>query len=889
MSKLLRWNLFFSLLSFLPLILSAQGEARKDSSSIAQGKNDDLKLSGDELDKFEKQARQLVSFMEFAFNTLGSAEAEYKDKHTIIEQSYLKFFKNDKVQIEDDLETRDMVTNKDVQAYLKDIDFFFKSVAFKYTIEEINQEINEEGEVFFLIKASRNLKGITIDGKQINENKPRYIEINIDKATRDLKIVSVYTTKSNEVQELITWWNNLDYGWRHYLAAETKVLDTIDLRDVVLIHNDYIVKETLFIRYNDTVSIVDTINVNESKVLPEVRRILRSDEINISEINGIYDLKPLYAFSGLKHLNITGAKIPDLESIRNLSKLETLLASKSLIISLEPIRYIPNLRILDISGTLVNDISAIEDFDALEVLNIADSRVADIGVLKKLPKLRELNLSGLNISNIEVIKALPELQVLELSRLPIISLEPVSQLTKLRRLAVDQTNINTVNDLFNLAELQFLFLDNTSISSISGLEKLPQLKVIYCDKTSVTKTDALAFMQAKPSVKVIYESQELMAWWETLSDDWRKVFSAMVPISSPPTREELHEVSYIKSVDLSNNKLINNLEAIEKLPALTELNISETAISSLKPLSNSFDLQVIRFSKTRISDLSALSGLTSIKEIDLSNTLVTSIEPLVKLPELKTIKMDSTNVSDISLLAGIKRLEFIFADGVKNFPAEVNKIWDSIPGVLTVYQTSILQIWWKNLPAEWKSIFTEHEAIGELPDRIQLHRLVSIKELLLGKNKGINNLIPLNMFQRLETLDISSLQVSDISPLSASHRLRNIDLSNTPVNNLAALAGHKGLKDLNCANSPIEDLQPLTGFGELNKLNISGTQVVKLDPLSSCINLQELDCYNTRINSLKALEQLKSIKVLRAYNTKLSERKIDKFKELHPGAEVIFY
>lgn len=883
------FRFLFYILCLYPLLIKAQGITTTDTSGIAQNKRDEDKLSGEELANYEKQARQLVSFMEFAFNTLGSADAEFKDKHTIIEQSYLKFFKDSKVQIEDDLENREIVTNKDVQAYLKDIDFFFKSVSFKYTIEEINQEINEAGEVFFLIKASRNLKGITLEGKQVNENKPRYIEINIDQSNRGLKIVSVYTTKSNEEQELIAWWNSLDTGWRNFLAADSKVLDTVNLKNIVLIHNDYIVRETLYTGYSDTLSIVDTIDVNQSRILPEVRRILRADEINITGVEGIYDLKPLYAFTGLKHLIMTGARVPDLDPIRNLSKLETLVAGKSLIISVEPIRYIPNLRILDLSGTLITDLSPLEDFEALEVLNLSDSRIADISVIKNLIKLRELNISRLQVTNVDAVAALSELQVLELTGLPLNSLAPLANLNKLQRLVLDQTGISTLTDVLGLSALQYLSIDNTLVNSLGGLEKLSQLKVIYCDKTQVTKAQALAFMQLRPDTRVIYESQELIAWWETIPKEWKELFAQVVKLDSSPSREQLHEVSFIRTLNLSGNHLITSLEPIEKLTTLSEIDLSNSSIKSIKPLANSFDLQSLNVSHTRINDLSPLSALTSLKEVDISNSAVTSIEPLVKLPELKVIKMDSTNIVNTALLSNIKRLETIYADGVQAISADVNRIWDSIPNALIIYQTGTLKNWWKGLSPDWKGIFREHGSFTDEPDRVMLHTIASIRDLDLTKYKSLNNIGPLSALQLLENLNISNLQISDLNPLGSNHRLRMIDISNTPVAGLSSLSNHKKLINLNCANSPVEDLQPIAGFTDLKHLNISGTQITKLDPLESCTNIEELNCYNTRISSLKALEGLKNIKTLRAYNTKLSERKIEKFKELHPQAEVIFY
>jgi len=852
------------------------------------GKN--AKLSDEELKTFEQQARQLVTFMEFAFNTIGSGQTDYKDKHTIIEQSYLKFFKNDKVQIEDDLvEKRDMVTNKDVQAYLKDIDFFFKAVSFKYTIEEITQEVSESGDIYFKIKASRNIKGTTLEGKQINENRTRYIEVNLDQSNRDLKIASVYTTKSNEVQELLAWWNDMDEGWRYFLAGESKINDSVYLKNVTLIQNDYIVKEKIFSGYGDTLALFDTIRLNERRVLPEVRRILRTDRIDITNAKNIYDLKPLSAFTGLKYLDISKAKVPDLDPIRNLSKLESLIAGRSLINSIEPIRYMPNLRTLDISGTLVSDIKPLEGIESLEILNLSDSRVDSIQVLSKLIKLRELNLSGLNISDLHPLTDLKSLEVVELSRIKLASLKGIQDLPSVKRLSIDQTLVIDLTEISNLLTLEYLSLENTGVSSLKPLEKLPELRMVYCDKTQIGRAEAMDFMKLRPSVSVIYESQELMAWWEMLTAEWKGAFSGLVELSSPPTREELHEVSFLKSLDISDNRQITSITPLEKLSSLNYLDISGTGVKDLQPIANSFSLQVLNISGTSVGNLSPVSGLSRLKEIDISKTLVKSILPLIELHELEVIIMDSTEVDDVGSLIKLKRLEKIYADGVNSMALQVNKILDSIPDALIVYRTKYLKEWWKNLPEGWKPLLSLSEKVYEDPDRIQLHRISNIKKLDLTGAENITGLVPLTVLTRLEDLNISNHQISDLTPLSYISRLVVFDFSNTPVTNISPIASHKSLEELNLANSPVSDLTSISGLQSLIKLNISGTQVTKLDPVALCGNLQELDIYNTRINNLKSLDDHKNIKILRAYNTKLSAKKIEKFKVLHPGTEVVYY
>lgn len=854
-----------------------------NANSLIAQKTTDNKLSETDIAAFEGQARQLVSFMEFAFNTLGSSKADYKDKHTIIDQSFLKFFKDDKVQIEDDLvEKRDMVTHKDVQAYLKDIDFFYKNVTFKYTVEEITNEINDSGESFFKVKASRNMKGTTLEGKQMNDNRTRYIELNVDPVKRDLKIVSIYTTKSNEEEELIAWWNNLDNGWRDFLSGSSYLDGTYPLKDIIRIEKDFIVVKSA----NSS----DTIRMRIEQMLNEIRRILRADQLVLTNVPKIYNLNPLGAFNVLKHLDISKAKVPSLEPIRNLSKIETLIARQSLINSLEPIRYMPVIRILDISETSINDITPLEEFENLEVLIISESNVSILGTINQLVNLRELKISGLEISNLDFLSNLINLEVLELSGLPITSLKPIEGLSKLKRLAIDDTNIEDLSPLAGLESLENITLDNTDVKSLKPLEKLPNLKLIYSDKTLISKSDALSFMQAHPGVKVIYESQELMGWWETMDESWRQVFGKIVKLSENPSREELHEISYIKAIDISGNSTISNLDPLEKLASLRELNISQTNVSTLEPISGLFDLQSIQLANTKIKNLGAIESLSGIQQIDFSNTEISSIFSLVKLPNLRLIKMDSTPVDNLHLLIKMKRLEVLYADGIDSLKKHLPVIWDSIPEILVINQTKALQGWWGGLPKEWKDLFKKYESVSsEIPTREELHRIASLKEIELSKTRGINSIAPLTTLQQLSVLNISNMAISDLSPLKNINRLVSLDVADTPVSDLTALGVHKRLKELNCANTQISNIDVVLSLPELRKLNISGTQVSKLNALMKSSNLEELDCFNTRISSLKPIEKLPNLEVLRVYNTKLNAKKVDKFKEFHPEAEVVFY
>ena len=89
-----------------------------------------------EVKEHEQKVKDMVAFLEYVLNTLGDKTTSARDKDVLITESYTKIFRDGKVQVEDDLvEKRNVITNKDVQAYLKDVDFFFDNIKFEFKIK----------------------------------------------------------------------------------------------------------------------------------------------------------------------------------------------------------------------------------------------------------------------------------------------------------------------------------------------------------------------------------------------------------------------------------------------------------------------------------------------------------------------------------------------------------------------------------------------------------------------------------------------------------------------------------------------------------------------------------------------------------------------------------
>ncbi len=844
-------------------------------------------VSPEEIDQYRKQAEQMVSFLQYNYNMLGDPEITVKEKEVIINQSYTKLFANEKVQIEDDLdENRATPINKDVQAYLKDINFFFKKVEFTFHIQDIEQQINQNNQLFFKITLNRNLKGITVDDEVVNTNRLRYIEVNLNDDQKDLKIASIYTTKLNEKEELRKWWNDLPTAWKTIFGSNIALGDTLRMNNILFFDDSIahlnVIVERKMSRDTLTLSKTDSLSLKLDEFSPftaaqldrQLRRIVQTDTINISGNSGVISLEPISKLSLLKRLNCSNISAVDLMPLRNLSHLEMLDCSNTPIESIDPLRYSTNLEFLNISHTHVAKIETLANFNKLTTLLMNNTFVDSIESLAALSGLKDLDISGNSIKSINTLANLTNLERLDFSDSPINNIEPLSGMKNLYLLKFEKTLVSDLQPLKALSSLQLLFINNTPVFDLSPLEDLPALSRIYCDKTGITRQVANEFMQKKSGVLVIYESAELENWWKSLDAEWKSVFANYVSEISAPTKEELHEISRISKVDISGNTIINNLEPLSYLVLLKELVCQNTAITSLGPLRNLLDLHLLDFSNTGVTDLSPLSKLTKLYALHFDNTQVNSIEPISELTDLR----------------------FIYCDNCPIDKKEIIEFMSQSPDCSVIYQSTELREWWFSLPDVWKLLTERYIKNSDEPSREELQLIANLRTLDLSdfpdmtdQSMKIESLDHLRKLIFLRELKFNNTRVTSLVPLRDIKTLEVLICPENPIESLEPVGELRKLTELDIQNTPLKNLEFLAPLENLKILRCSGTQIKSLKGVEFLKNLEYLDCFNTGIKTLSQIEDLPNLKLVRCYNTKISAKRIENFKELHPGVDIVFY
>lgn len=855
---------FFLLSLFLlpPALLRSYGQARPDAS-----------VGGID---YRREVQQLVMFLQYALNEVGSESVPVGDKEVIIHESFQKMFRDARVQIEDDLdENREVVTNKDVQAYLKDVDFFFRDVAFEFQIQDIREGLNESGQLFYTVKLSRRLKGTDINGVEIDNLKERFIEINVDETNRDLKIASIYTTRLSRTEELAAWWNRLGAPWKLFLGAAVPISPTHTLYDVWEVKGDTIVLRGL--------EMPDTFNIAGF-----LRQLVAREELDISNTRLLTDLSALDEMNNLRVLNLSNTETTDLFPVRNLTRLEVLDLTGTLVEDLNPLRYSRMIRELSISSTPIHNIAILENLQGLEKLNLSRMVIDSLPSVESLGQLKYLDLSSTNLLRLDSVAILSRLEYLDVSNTAVAGLNPVSGLKNLKYLAFNETAIQDISPLAALENLETVSFFNTPVSSLEALIGLGKLRKVYCDGSAVTRDEFAEFYRQRPDCEVIFSSDQLMEYWTGIDREWKDIIMDAAGIDREPNKEMLHEIFRIQSVDLSGRVNIKSLDPLAMLIDLRSLRASGSGIDDVSPLRNQTVLEYLDCSQTSVSDLSPLSGLVRLRVVRFDDCPVTSIDALAGNAMLDSLFFNSTGVSDIRILDSLPSFKAAYFDDSQVTETMVRGLAYDPEKSVVVFRSKWLSSWWDNLPGQWQDLFRDQYSLDLSPSPEVLHQLTSRVSLELN-TLNFNTIGPVSAFFRLRKLRFSDSRVSSLHDIRNLELLEELHCTRNPIADLDPVRNMAALRVLNIENTLVRDLSPISGLVKLEELNCAGTDLRNLNGLSGLSALRILDISNTRVNSLKPILGLSNMEVLRCYSTRLKSRAVDEFRALYPNCEIVYY
>lgn len=779
-------------------------------------------------DPQKEQAMAMVDAVEYYFNLLGAKRTKTQEKETIINESYKKLFLNDRVQVEDDLqENRSTQIFKDIQAYLKDIDFFFQEVVFDFEVNAIERLYTSDSVPYFKADITRNLNAIGIGGDTLKISGQRFIELNFDGPQREIKVASIYTNKVNRERQLKDWWLNLSVGWKQI--------------------------------FQDQIGIYD-----DSFTVDELTRIAEMDSLDLSDNDQVVNLDPTYVLTELSYLKLSNSFITDLSPLLSINRLKVLDISQTSVHDLGALKYHTDIEKMILHESHVTDFSVLGFFDRLKSIDLRGSQFQDLSFIGQITSLEELNLVGATGVNTIDFSALIKLRDLNLKRSDISAMNGARGLISLQSLSLDSTSVSSVADLSTLSQLSILNLSHSKVTDITPLIGINSLSRLYVDGLNLDQSQIDDFV-ANNNALLVRNTKEVSAWWNGLSPEWKALLVAKLGIANPSV-EELMVLLDLDELDGSNSG-IRSLEPLSMLKKIQTLDVSDNMIESLTALSSLAGLKTVKFNNTNASDLKPLSGLTNLESIEAENTRVREIKSLSPLTNLNYLNVDGASVAqqDVSALMHVNE------------------------GLRIRFKTGVLSRWWSALSEDLKRVFKENMSLSATPTSDELHTLAGTTTINVSGSLDEDDLSSFDMLYRLSSLTLSRTGLSSLEKLPNASTLTSLSITETPLSDLSSILEFRELTKLDISNTAVTDLTPLSVMIKLKELNFSGTTVKRLRGIGLLVNLETVDCSNTRVSRLDDLFALPELKQVICFNSKLNGKDIQALKGAQPKVEVVFY
>lgn len=120
----------------------------------------------------------------------------------------------------------------------------------------------------------------------------------------------------------------------------------------------------------------------------------------------------------------------------------------------------------------------------------------------------------------------------------------------------------------------------------------------------------------------------------------------------PPEIAELDQITFL---DLMNTS-IWDLTPISGMTGMIELHLRGAEVDDLTPISDMTGMTILDLGNTQVSDLAPINGMTDMTTLYLDSTQVSDLMPISGMAGMTTLHLDNSQVSDLAPIQGLGKL-----------------------------------------------------------------------------------------------------------------------------------------------------------------------------------------------------------------------------------------
>ncbi|MBC1605506.1 hypothetical protein HCJ39_12360 [Listeria rocourtiae] len=278
-------------------------------------------------------------------------------------------------------------------------------------------------------------------------------------------------------------------------------------------------------------------------------------------------------------------------------------------------------------------------------------------------------------------------------------------------------------------------------------------------------------------------------------------------------------------------KKVTHTVSQKQLDGIGSLIIKNEKLSSIKGIERLTNITGIQITNTLLADLTPLSGLNKLKDLNIPYNKIKSIEGIGRLPVLKNLYLQGNQISDIGMLENTN---------IRNLNMYDNQI-TSLNGVEKLSELTQLDV-----------------GKNQIKDIAPLKTLTNLTILRLNSNQ-ITDITPIKSFVNLTRLELFANKLTSFSVLATLTGLESLDVTETGIDELTYVSKLDKLSYLKANRNKLSDVKPMQALAGLKYLNVAENTISDVTPIRNLVKLEELNISFNAISDISSLEKLSAM------------------------------
>ncbi|CAL6065611.1 Leucine_rich repeats-containing protein [Hexamita inflata] len=468
-------------------------------------------------------------------------------------------------------------------------------------------------------------------------------------------------------------------------------------------------------------------------------------------------------------------------------------------------------------------ITNIYQLQQLTDIDLSSNRIQNIEELGALTNLKSVNLQDNIISRIAALKDL-NLTYLNLNQNKIIFQQPLSRFSALNENFTISNNF--ISDNFEL--------QNQNEPAVNNFKD-----VLGPNSTEQQAAELMNFVNYDKNMRTTFNSQTQNNSL-TIKDD-----------------QNLFDIQFIRFLNIQQ-VIIEYCENAQITRKCKNFNVDEHGF-----VKNSLDVQIIqapvniRILKVNNCGLTHLTGIQQMKgltELDLKNNKIVSIKELKDMM-IEKIELEHNIIMDMTVLTGLKNYN---TDWVQEQDEATDQDYTcyleqtNTNLTLDKFKESILES--KNLTQELIQKFGrryEKDMIAKYQSNVNNNSLVVQND---------NQIINLNFADDLNITSLTVNNCKNVKFVKEAAKITSFVINDSNISCVTGIESMNQLKTIELTNNPITSIKPIFSLTNITFLKINNSQITNITGIETMNQLTHVDLRNNCIVLIEPLKHLNNLK-----------------------------